>query len=143
MQKLSAGRHWLRLKQMEPVMTERVVKTPGPDHPISIEKAGRTWRAVHNGQVIAESDNVLVMRETSYPPVAYFPRADVKMDLLQGTNHHTYCPYKGEANYFSINAGNSEVENAVWSYEAPYEAVESIRERLAFYATKIDSVSEV
>ena len=124
-------------------MTERSIKIPGPDHPIAIEKAGRTWRAVYNGAVIAESDDVILMRETTYPVIAYFPRKDVKMDLLARTDHHTYCPYKGEASYYSISAGGKNEDNAVWTYEEPYPAVEQIRERLAFYGAKLDAVAEV
>ena len=124
-------------------MNQRVVKIPGPDHPISLEQSGKTWRAVFRGQTIAQSDDVLVMQEAAYPPVPYFPRSDVKMDLLTATSHHTYCPYKGEANYFSIEGGSGSGENAVWSYEQPYDAVGSIRGRLAFYTTKLDAVEEV
>lgn len=124
-------------------MTERPVKIPGPDHPISMEKAGKTWRAVFNGEVVAESDDVVLMRETTYPVVAYFPRADVKMDLLARTEHHTYCPYKGEASYYSLAAGDKSEANAVWTYEEPYAAVEAIRKRLAFYGTKMDAVEEL
>ena len=124
-------------------MNERVVKVPGPDHPITIEKAGKTWRAVYKGQVIAESADVLVMREAAYPPAAYFPRADVKMDMLASTDHHTYCPYKGEASYFSIKTADASEDNAVWTYEQPYDAVTSIGDRLAFYTSKLDAVEEI
>ncbi len=124
-------------------MAERPIKIPGPGHPIDIEKPGKTWRAVHRGQIIAESSNVLVMREASYPPVAYFPRDDVNMDMLTSTEHHTYCPFKGEAGYFSVRAGGESEKNAVWTYENPHPAVEEIRCRLAFYASKLDSVAEV
>ncbi|MGE3247189.1 MAG: DUF427 domain-containing protein [Beijerinckiaceae bacterium] len=124
-------------------MTERPIKIPGPDHPISIEKSGKTWRATYKGHVIAETANALVMRETTYPPVAYFPRKDVNMELLARTDHHTYCPYKGEASYYSLSVDGAKEENAVWTYEEPYEAVKDIRERLAFYANKLDEVGEI
>lgn len=124
-------------------MKTRDVKIPGPDHPITIAQAGKVWRAVYKGQTIAESADVLVMQEASYPPVAYFPRKDVQMNRLTGTDHHTYCPYKGEASYFSIHAGSATEENAVWTYDQPCDAVASIRGRLAFYTTKLDAVEEV
>ncbi|MDP4594064.1 MAG: DUF427 domain-containing protein [Beijerinckiaceae bacterium] len=128
-------------------MVDRIIKIPGPAHPIDIQKAANSWRAVYKGQVIAESADVLVMQEAAYPPVAYFPRADVKMDLLVRTDHHTWCPYKGEASYFSIKTSTATPDiaedNAVWTYEQPFDAVGRISERLAFYTTKLDAVEEI
>lgn len=123
-------------------MTSRVQKIPGTDHPIALEKSGKRMRVVFRGLVIAESDDTLVMREATYAPVYYFPRADVKMDLLGRTAHNSWCPYKGEACYFSIDDGDSPVENAIWSYETPFDAVANIRERLAFYPNKVDRIEE-
>lgn len=123
-------------------MTERIVKIPGPDHPITMQKANSTWRVTFNNAVIAESEDVLLMQETTYPVVAYFPRKDVKMNVLHATDHHTYCPYKGEASYFSLVTDGRSEENAVWSYQAPYPAVADIKDRLAFYATKVDKIAE-
>ena len=124
-------------------MNDPIVKLPGPEHPISMTKAKSTWRVVFNNAVIAESEDVLLMQEATYPVVAYFPRKDVKMNLLQATDHHTYCPYKGQASYFSLDADGRREDNAVWSYEAPYPAVADIKERLAFYTTKVDEIAEV
>lgn len=123
-------------------MTGRPVKIPGPDHPISMEAADTTWRVIFNGEIIAESDDVVLMRETTYRVVAYFPRKHVRMDKLRATQHRTYCPYKGEASYFSIEANGHKAENAVWSYEKPFAAVEDISERLAFYPDSVDSIAE-
>ncbi len=124
-------------------MAERIKKIPGPDHPIAMEKSGGRVRVIFRGEVIADSGDVLTMRETTYPPVYYFPRADVRMQKLARTEHKSWCPYKGEASYYSIGEGDSAAANAVWSYETPFEAVEGIRERLAFYATKVDRIEEV
>ena len=114
-------------------------KRPGPDHPISIEPAAGAWRAVFDGRVVAQSGNVLLLREANYPPVAYFPREDVDLALLRRTSRSTHCPYKGNASYFSIGAAGSPAgENAVWSYEQPYEAGAEIRGRLAFYSDRVE-----
>ena len=118
-------------------------KIPGPDHPIPIEKSGKRVRVVFRGQTIAESSDALVMRETTYAPVYYFPRADVKINMLERTTHNSWCPYKGEASYFTIADGDARIENAIWSYETPFDAVADIRERLAFYPNKVDRIEEV
>jgi len=61
----------------------------------------------------------------------------VRMDRLARTTHKTHCPFKGDASYFSLVNGP---ENAVWSYEKPYDGVSVIKERLAFYPEKVDSI---
>ena len=63
------------------------------------------------------------------------------MTTLTMTKHHTHCPYKGDASYFSIAAGGRSAENAVWSYEAPFPAVAEIKEYLAFYPKKVDEIA--
>ena len=64
------------------------------------------------------------------------------MALLTRTDHATYCPYKGDCAYFSIPLGGDRASNAVWTYETPYAAVKSIRDHLAFYPDRIDTVTE-
>ena len=83
------------------------------------------------------------MQESTYPAVAYIPRDDVDLTVLERTDHHTYCPYKGEAGYFSIRVGDRVSDNAIWTYESPYEAVSQIKEHVAFYPDRVDSIQEV
>jgi len=124
------------------VSTAKPVKTPGPDHPITIERnRGRVVVRVA-GRVIADSRAALTLREASYPPVHYIPRADVDMALLARTSHATYCPYKGDCAYFSIPSGGERATNAVWTYEAPYPSVQSIKDYLAFYPNRVDGIEE-
>jgi uncharacterized protein (DUF427 family) len=85
---------------------------------------------------------VLTLREASYPPVQYIPREHVDMALLERTPHATYCPYKGEAAYYSIPIGGGRSVNAVWTYEEPYGAVAAIKGYLAFYPDRVDMISE-
>lgn len=116
------------------------MKTPGPDHPITISPAGGRVTVRAGGAVIASSDRALALREADYPPVLYIPREDVAMDRLQRTDRHTYCPYKGDCAYYSVTAAGPRGENAAWSYESPYPAVAEIRGHLAFYPDRVDAI---
>jgi uncharacterized protein (DUF427 family) len=109
------------------------MKIPGPDHPITIEANPERLQVVYEGHVIADSRSALTLREGGYKPVTYFPREDVDMAFFSRTDRTTHCPYKGEANYFTILMDGRFAENAVWTYEDPYPAMAAIRGRLAFY----------
>lgn len=123
-------------------MPERTVKTPGPDHPITIEPNPNRVTVTIGGKVIADSRDALTLREAAYPAAIYFPRKDVDMAALRRTGHATYCPYKGDASYYSIPAGGTRSDNAVWSYETPYDAVAGIKDHLAFYPNRVDTIAE-
>jgi uncharacterized protein (DUF427 family) len=123
-------------------MPERTIKIPGPDHPITIEpNPGRVVVAL-GGRVIADTRAALTLREANYPPVQYIPRKDVDMAALARSATTTYCPYKGEAAYFSIPAGGDRSVDAIWTYEAPYGAVAEIKDHLAFYPDRIDAIEQ-
>ncbi|KND59588.1 hypothetical protein BVER_01285 [Candidatus Burkholderia verschuerenii] len=119
---------------------ERTVKIPGPDHPITVGRSASRIVVKVGGRVIADSREVLALREASYPEVLYVPRKDVDMSQLERTTHATYCPYKGECSYYSILAGGEKSVNAVWTYEHPYNAVADIKSYLAFYPDRVDAV---
>lgn len=123
-------------------MTAKPRKHPGPDHPIAIERHPKRVVVSVAGRTVADSRNTLVMREGSYPPVFYIPRQDADMSLLERSDHATYCPYKGDAAYYSIPVGGARSANAVWTYEAPYDAVAAIRDHLAFYPDRVDAIEE-
>jgi uncharacterized protein (DUF427 family) len=114
------------------------MKVPGPDHPIHIRAADKRWRARFEGHVIADSAGALVLKESTYPEVIYFPRDDVSMEYLSRTAHHTHCPYKGDASYYTLLMDGHMEENAVWTYEQPYPAMEVITGYLAFYPDKVE-----
>jgi uncharacterized protein (DUF427 family) len=114
------------------------MKIPGPDHPITISKNENRVTVSAAGRTIAETNAALTLKEASYPPVQYIPRGDADMMLLHRSDHKTYCPYKGECSYFHIPSLGEKGQNAVWSYESPYEAVSAIREHLAFYADRVE-----
>ena len=119
-------------------MVEKVVKIPGPDHPITIERNPNRVTVTLRGQVLADTRNALTLREAKYPAVHYIPRADVDMAQLGRTEHVTYCPFKGDCSYFSLPGDDPQSANAVWTYEAPFPAVEAIRDHLAFYADRVE-----
>ena len=106
-----------------------------PEHRIETKPAKERVRVTFKGEVIADTRDAIRMEEGSYPAVFYFPRKDVKMERLIRSSHRTHCPFKGDAAYFSLVNGP---ENAVWSYEQPYDEMSVIKERLAFYPDKVD-----
>jgi len=112
-----------------------------PDHRITTKPAGVRVQVKFGGQVIADSANAVRMDEGSYPPVYYIPRTDVKMDGFVRTTHSTYCPFKGHASYYTLSSGGKVAENAVWSYEAPYDEVSVIKGHVAFYPDRVDSIT--
>ena len=114
------------------------MKLPGPDHPITIEANPKRLQALYEGHVIADSRTALTLKESSYKAVAYFPREDVAMEFFARSDRVTYCPYKGEANYYTILMDGRFAEDAVWTYENPYPAMEQIRGRLAFYPNHVE-----
>jgi uncharacterized protein (DUF427 family) len=121
-------------------MTVKTMKIPGPDHPISIDANPSRVVVTVGGRVIADTRDALTLREASYPPVQYIPRQDVDMTALTRSDHRTYCPYKGEASYYSIPAGGDRSLNAVWTYETPFEAMVQIRDYVAFYPDRVDEI---
>lgn len=109
------------------------MKLPGPDHPITIEPVKGRVVVRFAGEVVADTAAALELREAAYPPVLYIPRADARLAHYRPTAHATHCPYKGDARYFDLVAGDKTAPNAVWSYEAPFPAMAAIRDHVAFY----------
>ena len=118
------------------------MKTPGSDHPIAITPSARRVRVHFAGRVIADTSRALTLKEAHCPPVQYIPREDVDMSAFTRTTRHTHCPYKGEASYFTLAVGDRSSENAVWSYEQPFLAVQEIAGHLAFYPERVDAIEE-
>jgi uncharacterized protein (DUF427 family) len=119
------------------------MKLPGPDHPITIARNEKRVRVSFGGKVIADSTHALTLQEASYPPVNYIPRADVDMAALTPTAHASHCPYKGDASYFTISVDGKTADNAVWSYAQPYPAMAAIKDHVAFYPSRVDTIEEV
>jgi uncharacterized protein (DUF427 family) len=119
------------------------IRIPGPDHPITISPTKGNVRVTVAGRIVAESARALRLDENGYTPVYYLPRNDADLSLLVRTTHYTYCPYKGDCMYYSISIGGPKSENAVWTYEKPYLAVADIKEYLAFYPSRVDSIEVI
>ncbi len=111
-----------------------------PDYRIDFLAGPGRVRVHFNGVTVADSGRAMEMREGRYPAVYYLPRADVRMDLLRRTGHHSHCPYKGDASYWTLSVGEREAENAVWSYEDPFDQVARIKDYLAFYRDRVDAI---
>ncbi|GAB3882275.1 DUF427 domain-containing protein [Kibdelosporangium lantanae] len=118
-------------------MADKPVKIPGPDHPITVTPTNARVVVTIAGKVVADTRKALTLQESTYPAVQYVPREDVDMAQLERSDHETYCPFKGDANYFTLTLAGPEGENAVWTYEAPYDAVADIRDHLAFYPDRV------
>lgn len=113
-----------------------------PEHLVETKRAGVRVQVTFNDEVIADSEDAIKLEETGCDDVYYLPRSDVKMERLTRTTHRTHCPFKGDASYFTLSNGRT-AENAVWSYEAPYDEVSVIKDRLAFYPDRVDSITTV
>ena len=116
------------------------IKTPGPEHPITITASDTRIVVSIGGRVLVDSRRALTLREAAYPAVHYLPRQDADMSLLERSTHTSYCPYKGDCSYYSIPSGGERSANAVWTYEAPYPAVAEIAGYLAFYPQRVDRI---
>lgn len=109
-----------------------------PRSHIVTQRSHQRVRVTVNGEVIADSRAALELKEGNYPVAYYLPRLDVRMERLARSSHSTHCPFKGDASYFSIVDGP---ENAVWSYERPYDEMADIKDLLAFYPDKVDAIA--
>ena len=109
------------------------MKLPGPDHPIAIAPVSGRIIVRFGGEVIADTNRALELREASYPAVLYIPRGDARLEHFVRSAHSTHCPYKGDASYFDLRAGGATKANAMWSYETPFAAMAKIKDHLAFY----------
>ncbi len=109
-----------------------------PDYRVDLDPSTTRVRVRFGGEVVADSDRTLVVRETKHKPVVYFPREDVRFDLLEPTSHTTFCPFKGEASYWTLRVGDRVEENVIWSYDDPFDEVAALKDYVSFYADRVD-----
>ncbi|MET0453587.1 MAG: DUF427 domain-containing protein [Mycobacterium sp.] len=119
-------------------MTERPVLQPTAEHPITVTPTSTHVVVRVNGEVVAETDAALTLQESTYPAVQYVPLSDVAPSVLTRSDTTTYCPYKGEANYYHVSTAGNTVDDVIWTYEQPYAAVAEIAGHVAFYPNKAD-----
>jgi uncharacterized protein (DUF427 family) len=124
-------------------MTDRPVLEPTAEHPITVEPTGKHVTVHVNGELVADTHDALTLQESTYPAVQYIPFGDVAQSVLQRSDTTTYCPFKGDANYYSVTtAAGDTVEDVIWTYEQPYPAVAGIAGHAAFYPNKADITVE-
>jgi uncharacterized protein (DUF427 family) len=116
---------------------EKQMKTSGPNPVITLEQLSACLVVKFHGIQVAASAHVLVLKEANYPPVYYVPREDIDEKYFARTDHTSYCPYKGDANYFSLQVPGAESANAVWTYEHPKISVKEIQNYVAFYPDQV------
>ena len=114
------------------------MQTPGSDHPITFADADTRWRVRYAGHVIADTDRAILLKEADYPQVVYFPKEDVEMAYFGRSDHHTACPYKGEASYWTLTMEGNVEDNVAWSYESPYPSASRISGHVAFYPDRVE-----
>ncbi|MBN9420094.1 hypothetical protein ABS71_00070 [bacterium SCN 62-11] len=117
------------------------MKIPGPDHPITVKPTEGRVTVRWNGQEIADSGRALTLEEAGFPPVQYLPLEDVRSELFEPSPHVTYCPYKGDASYYTLKGEGQRSLNAVWTYKEPFAAVASIAGYVAFYPDRVDKIT--
>jgi uncharacterized protein (DUF427 family) len=113
------------------------MKLPDPNHPISITPVHERVMVSFHDTLIADTRHALELREASYPPVLYIPRQDILGDHYLPSDRQSHCPYKGDANYFTLHTVDGKAIDAAWSYESPFLAVAPIAGHVAFYEDKV------
>jgi len=111
-----------------------------PDYRVTLEPNPARVRVCFAGEVVADSTRSLIVHETEHDDVVYLPREDVRMERLERSDHSTHCPFKGDASYWTIRTGGETAENAVWSYEDPFDEVAGLRGYLAFRRDRTELV---
>ena len=123
---------------------ERIEPGPGQEsvwdypRPPRLEKVEWRLRVSFAGETVAETRSAYRVLETSHPPAFYFPPDDVRREFLEPSPHHTYCEYKGTAQYWTLVIGERRSEDAAWSYPQPTQAFMAVKDHLSFYASRVD-----
>ncbi|MBJ8344857.1 DUF427 domain-containing protein [Antrihabitans sp. YC2-6] len=110
---------------------------PSPAHPITVTPTRKRVTATVGDLVVADTANALTLQESTYPAVQYIPLDDVDRSVLERTDTQTYCPFKGDASYYSVKTADGDLVDAVWTYEQPYDSVADIAGYVAFYPNKV------
>ena len=115
-----------------------------PEHRVDLLPEARRVRVTLAGTVIADSAASLRVEETGHEPVHYVPAKDVRLDLMRPTDHKSYCPFKGDCSYWTVEiedgGAKRQAENAVWGYRAPYDEAVGLAGHYAFYKSRVDSI---
>jgi uncharacterized protein (DUF427 family) len=123
-------------------MADKPVLQPGPNHPITVTPNAAHIVVTVAGKVVADTRRALTLQESTYPAVQYIPIEDVERSLLERTETTSYCPFKGDASYYSIPVGGAKSVDAIWVYEQPHDAVAEIKDHVAFYPDRVDAIED-
>jgi uncharacterized protein (DUF427 family) len=110
---------------------------PDETHPITVTPTGRRVTVRVGDRLVADTTRALSLAESTYPVAQYIPIDDVSPEVLRESSTETYCPYKGDARYYSLAVGDDEITDAIWAYDNPYPAVAEIAGHVAFYPNKV------
>src|SRR5262249_16103559 len=119
-------------------MTAKPMRIPDAQHPITTQRNPNRVIVKFGQHMLADTHDAITLKESTYPAVHSIPRKDVAMRFLKRSAHATYCPYKGDASYFHISTPDAISENAVWTYETPFDAVSVFKDHVAFYPNLVE-----
>jgi uncharacterized protein (DUF427 family) len=114
-------------------------KFEGPKHLLYFVDYPRRMRAVLGGETVIDTVRGKLLYESSLPPVLYVPLEDVRQDLISPTDHTTHCPFKGDAAYWTIDAGGETAENVLWGYPEPIESAPWLQGYAAPFWDRMDA----
>ena len=118
-----------------------------PEHRVDLLPESRRVRVTFAGQTIADTTEAVRCEETGHEPVHYIPEKDMRLELMRPTDHKTYCPFKGDCSYWTIeveNGGNKQQsENAVWGYRVPYDEANGLAGHYAFYKSRVEAIEVI
>ena len=120
------------------------MRSPGhrehPEHHVNERHVPGRLRALLGADVLVDSDDVIEVDEDGNPPRYYFPRDNVRMDRMSASDTRTYCPFKGEASYFTMEFLDGQMPDAAWTLKQPYDEHADLKDRVAFYSEKFDDL---
>jgi len=118
-----------------------------PEHRVDLLPETRRVRVTFAGQIVADTNAAVRCEETGHEPVHYIPEKDMRLELMRPTDHKTYCPFKGDCSYWTIEVekgGNKrQSENAVWGYRAPYDEAKGLAGHYAFYKSRVEAIEVI
>lgn len=114
--------------------------TRNPDHTVRFEKSDKRIVVKFADEVIADTQQALICKESGYQDAFYIPMTDTNLGVFRPTDHSSFCPYKGEASYWTIEIGGARSVNAAWSYDLPFDEAAEVIQHFAFYPDRVESI---
>lgn len=124
---------------------QRIPPAPGQEsvwdypRPPRLEETSKHLQVVFNGIPIADTHRAKRVLETSHPPTYYIPPEDIQLEYLVQTPRSSFCEWKGQASYYTVQVGDRQVQNAAWFYTQPTPRFAEIKDYVSFYAHLMDA----